>query len=110
MAQLHPLQIAVAGAGQIGKRHIELILASDACALHSIIDPSPAAAQLALQLSVPHFPSLEDLFHLPNHAHRPEGMVLATPNPLHVPQALQCLAQGIACLVEKPIASFVADA
>jgi predicted dehydrogenase len=35
---------------------------------------------------------------------KPEGVVLATPNQMHVKQALQCIAAGVAVLVEKPIA------
>jgi predicted dehydrogenase len=35
---------------------------------------------------------------------KPEGVVLATPNQMHVEQALQCIAAGVAVLVEKPIA------
>jgi predicted dehydrogenase len=107
MAHPHPVQIAVAGAGQIGKRHIELILASPQCALHSIIDPSPSAAQYAAQLGVPCFASLAQCLSLP---HRLQGVVLATPNHLHVQQALMCVAQGIATLVEKPIATSVTQA
>jgi predicted dehydrogenase len=41
---------------------------------------------------------------------RPDGVVLATPNSLHVPQALQCLAQGLPTLLEKPIAPTLAEA
>lgn len=42
-------------------------------------------------------------------ASRPEGVVLATPNALHVPQALQCIALGLPILLEKPIAPTVAE-
>jgi predicted dehydrogenase len=104
------LSIAVAGAGQIGLRHIEMIAANHSskhCSLHSIIDPSPAAAQLASKLGVPWFSSLDALL---RQASKPDGIVLATPNQMHVQQALQCLEQAIPCLVEKPIATTVADA
>lgn len=37
-------------------------------------------------------------------------MIIATPNALHVAQALACIAAGVAVLVEKPIAPSVADA
>jgi predicted dehydrogenase len=105
-----PLLIAVAGAGQIGKRHIEMIATNQAskhCRLHSIIDPSPSAAQLAASLGTPFFSSIDALL---GQANKPDGIVLATPNQLHVTQALQCLAHGIPTLVEKPIATTVADA
>jgi predicted dehydrogenase len=41
---------------------------------------------------------------------RPDGVVLATPNPLHLPQALQCIAAQLPMLLEKPIAPSVAEA
>ena len=35
---------------------------------------------------------------------RPDGVVLATPNQVHVDQALECIAAGVPTLVEKPVA------
>lgn len=64
------------------------------------------AGQLALDLGVPLYASLNELF-----AHQsPAGVVLATPNALHVAQALECLAAGVSVLVEKPIATRSEDA
>jgi len=100
-----PLRIAVAGAGLIGRRHIELIQAHPACALAAIVDPSPVAAATAASAGVGLFPDLAALFA----AMRPDGIVLATPNPLHVEQALQCLAAGIPTLIEKPVAHTLAE-
>ena len=41
------LRIAVAGAGTIGRAHIERIQASKECELSAIVDPMPAAADQA---------------------------------------------------------------
>ena len=35
---------------------------------------------------------------------RLDRVILATPNALHVPGALECVAAGLPCLVEKPVA------
>jgi predicted dehydrogenase len=97
------LRIAVDGEGAIGRRHIELIAAAPTCALAAVVDPSPAAEAIAAQARVPLFPSVEALLRVA----RVDGVILATPNALHVPQALECIAAGIPVLVEKPVADTV---
>lgn len=71
----------------------------------AVADPDPLAASVARTAGAPLFPSLDDLLATV----RPDGVVLATPNPLHLPHALACIAAGIPLLVEKPIATSVAD-
>jgi predicted dehydrogenase len=41
---------------------------------------------------------------------KPEGVVIATPNHLHVPAALACVARKIPAIVEKPVADTVEEA
>jgi predicted dehydrogenase len=101
-----PLNIAVAGAGAIGRAHIGVMAQSSQCRLSAIADPSQAAQTLAQAHGVPWFSTLDALLA----AASPDGVILATPNALHVPQALQCIAAGVPVLVEKPIAHTVADA
>ncbi len=96
-------QLAVAGAGLIGRRHVELIQASGRTHLCAIVDPTPASVDFAASLGVPHFASLDDLFAQETFG-KPDGVILATPNPLHVPGALTCARQGIPALIEKPVA------
>jgi predicted dehydrogenase len=99
------LRIAVAGAGLIGRTHIALTQASVECALCGIVDPAPSAVPTAHTAGVPLYSSLTDLFA----AQRPDGVILATPNRLHVAQALECIAAGVAALVEKPVADSVEE-
>ena len=101
-----PVNIAVAGAGVIGRAHIAVIAQSSQCRLSAIADPSEAAQALAQEHGVPWFATLDQLLA----AVSPDGVILATPNAMHVPQALQCIAAGVPVLVEKPIAHTVADA
>jgi predicted dehydrogenase len=103
---MNKTRIAVAGAGIIGRAHIGVLLGNPTCALAAIVDPSLTAAALATRCGVPLFASLAELIA----ADRPEAVVLATPNALHVPQALTCLDAGLPVLVEKPIAPTVAEA
>ena len=98
-------RIAVAGAGYIGQAHIEVALRSSTCALSAVVDPSPAAAAVAARAGVPLYASLDELLA----RHRPDGLILATPNHFHVPQGLQRIAAGLPILLEKPIATTVAE-
>jgi predicted dehydrogenase len=98
-------RIAVAGAGYIGQAHIGVAQRSSSCTLSAIVDPSAAAVALAAQAGVPLFKSIDELLA----SNRPDGLVLATPNHLHVSQALQCIDAGMPILLEKPIATSVAE-
>ena len=80
----------MAGAGLIGQRHIEEVVASDAAELAAIVDPSPPAVELAEQLGVPLHPSLAELFA----AGKPDGVILAAPNQLRVDGGLDCVPPG----------------
>jgi predicted dehydrogenase len=100
------VRIAVAGAGLIGQRHIEEIAASDSADVAAIVDPAPAAAEVAARYGVPLYGTLAELFD----TDKPDGVILATPNQLHVDGGLQCVAAGVPVLVEKPIADTVEGA
>ena len=99
-------RIAVAGAGYVGRAHLAALRRSASCAPCAIVDPSPAAAELARELGVPRFDALDALIG----EARPEGVVVATPNALHVEHALACIDAGLPLLLEKPVAPSVADA
>ncbi len=99
------LKIGVAGAGMIGRRHVELIQASAQCELVAIADPGAAARDFARTAGVAHFDALADLLR----AARPDGVIEATPNALHVPDALACIAAGVPVLIEKPVAHTVVE-
>jgi predicted dehydrogenase len=99
-------RIAVAGAGYIGLAHMGVAAASPTCTLCAVVDPSPAAIETARKAGVPLYASLHELIA----QDRPDGVILATPNQLHVPQALQCIAADLPILLEKPIAPTVAEA
>ncbi len=94
------LRIAVAGAGLMGRRHIELVQASAACELAAVVDPATDAVQFARQCGAPTYTGLADLLA----TDRPDGVILATPNHDHVEQCLACITAGAPVLVEKPVA------
>jgi predicted dehydrogenase len=100
---MNPVRIAVAGAGQIGQRHIEEIDASTQAQLASIVDPGPAGPELSEKFHVPLYQNLAELFA----QDKPDGVILATPNQLHVSGGLECVQAGVPVIVEKPIGDTV---
>ena len=99
------IRIAVAGVGLIGQAHIKVLGRSPSCMLSAIVDPSPAAIEVAAREGVPLYKTIDELL-LTN---RPDGLILATPNQFHVSQALKCMEANLPILLEKPIATTVAE-
>ena len=101
-----PVSLLVIGAGAIGRTHIDRIQRTPGLTLAGVADPTDAGRALAEAAGAPwvatHTEALERF--------RPQGAIVATPNVLHVPLAMDCLAAGVAALVEKPIANTVAEA
>jgi predicted dehydrogenase len=102
---MNKTRIAVAGAGYIGLAHMGVVQTDVSCVLSAIVDPSAAAVAVAAQAGVPLYASIDELLV----KDRPDGLVLATPNALHVPQAQQCIEARLPILLEKPIATTVAE-
>lgn len=99
-------RIAIAGAGVIGLAHIGVLRRSATCELSAIVDPSSSTRAHADAAGVKHYVSLAELFQ----HDKPDGVVLATPNPLHVSGAIGCIQAGVGILLEKPIAVTVDEA
>ncbi len=102
----NPFRIAVAGAGLIGKRHVQAVDHCDAAAVSAIVDPDPATADFADSIGCDWYASISDMLC----AGRPDGVIIATPNQMHVDNGLECVRAGIPVLVEKPIADSAASA
>ncbi len=99
-------RIAVAGAGYIGCAHMDAAHASSSVQLSAIVDPSPNAVAIAAKYGVPLYTSLAELFN----TDKPDGVVLATPNQLHLTHAKECMDEVVPMLLEKPITVTVVEA
>lgn len=99
-------RLAIAGFGLIGRQHAKAIGESDHAELVAVIDPSETGQKAGADLGAKVFADLDQFFG----AGGADGILLATPNTLHVEQGLQCVEQGIPMLIEKPIATRSSDA
>ncbi len=97
-------RIVVVGAGLIGRKHVELV-ASHA-RLEAVVDPVPAARDLATEYGAQWFADLAECLD----AVQPDGVIVASPNGVHLEHATLCLDAELPVLIEKPLADTVAAA
>lgn len=98
------VKLAVLGAGLIGRRHIQHVLAEPQAELLAVVDPMPLGQQIARESVAKWFPSFAAMIE----TDRPDGIIIATPNQVHVANGLEAVAAGVPALIEKPIAGDMA--
>ena len=99
------VRLALVGVGLVGRRHFEVMCAlSDRVVVQAVVDPG--GPDFARSRGLDWFASLEGMLA----ETVPDGIVVATPNRFHVAQAMQAVAVGCPVLVEKPVATSVAEA
>ena len=101
-----PVRIALTGTGLAGKHHARAIEAADGVVLCAIADPAESAKVMSDKYGVPYYPVLGDM--MANQ--KPDGIILATPNQVHVSGGLDCVVAGCPMLVEKPLATTAEEA
>jgi predicted dehydrogenase len=100
-----PLRIGVVGVGVMGSNHARVLAGLSGVSLAGVCDPDAArAAFVARTLGCPAVSTVEELLDL-----KLDAVSIAAPTELHHQVALQCIARGVHVLVEKPIASDVAE-
>lgn len=100
------LRIGLIGAGQIGRRHLDVLLPDPAYAVVGIADVTPAAEAFAGESGIPFFRDADGLID----GARPDGIVIAVPNQSHAATGLACIARGVPVLIEKPLADSLPEA
>ncbi|UQS90070.1 Gfo/Idh/MocA family oxidoreductase [Pseudomonas chlororaphis subsp. piscium] len=94
-----PLRIALIGAGNMGQQHYQHLKTLTEARLCAVADPGPQAAGIATQWEVPYYSDYRQMLEQA----RPDAVIVANPNNLHVSTALDCLAAGVPVLLEKPV-------
>lgn len=100
-----PLRTAVIGVGYLGRFHAQKYAQLADSKLVAVVDANPdACAKVAAELGTRAVHDYRELFGAV------DAVSLAVPTPLHHPIGCELLAQGIDVLIEKPIATTVAEA
>jgi predicted dehydrogenase len=94
-----PLRIALIGAGNMGQQHYHHLKHLTEATLCAVADPGAQAAGIAAEWGVSYFADHRQMLEQV----RPEAVIVANPNNLHVSTALDCLAMGVPVLLEKPV-------
>jgi predicted dehydrogenase len=107
-----PLRVAVVGAGAFGRNHLrvyrELEQAGEAVQLAAVVDRDPAvAAEAAAKFGIPGFETIEACLAAVGPLDAASICVLTVH---HASTAAPLLAAGLDLLIEKPLASNLADA
>jgi predicted dehydrogenase len=100
------VNLGLLGVGLIGKRHAEIILKSKSVKLVAVADPDKSAEKYAKEIGVRYFKSLSEMLS----SSSLDGVIIATPNNLHVEHGIECIQKNIPSLIEKPLASTAQDA
>lgn len=87
------------GAGLIGARHVERVLAHPDAQLAGVVDPSVKPAE-----EIAHFRTLDDV------ACAVDGVIIATPTALHAEHGVAAARRGWHILMEKPVTETPAEA
>lgn len=98
------LGVAVVGTGRLGAIHARVLSEMPGVELVGVVDADPAAARkVATERGCRAFTSTDEL------PRSVRAAVVAVPTTLHAEVACPLLERGIACLVEKPLASTPAE-
>jgi predicted dehydrogenase len=99
------IKIAVIGVGHLGRHHARILASLPGAELAGVVDRDPRrASEIASLHGTLAYP---DVRSLPVHT---RAAVVAVPTEFHHAVAMECLARGWDVLVEKPLASSVAQA
>lgn len=99
------LRIGLIGAGRMGQFHAKLLAQNPQANFSAIVEADASRGQsLAKKFKTEYLKSPAELLG------KVDAAIIATPTPTHHKIGMQLLEGGIACLIEKPIASTLGEA
>jgi UDP-N-acetyl-2-amino-2-deoxyglucuronate dehydrogenase len=106
-AEHAPLRIGLVGCGDISPMHLDAITGNSDAVLVAVADhEAEAAAATATRYGVPAHHDLATMLE----RERLDVVHICTPHHQHAPMAVEALRAGVHVLLEKPVATMVADA
>lgn len=106
LAGERPLRVGVVGVGHLGKHHARIYRDLEGVELVRVVDRDEgSAARVAGDLGVPFGTDLQQLLD-----ERVDAVSIVVPTVAHLAAAEPFLSRGVACLVEKPIATTLEEA
>jgi len=100
------VKLAISGLGLVGVRHVAAASRLSDVEVVAVVDPGNAAKVEAARMNLAVFDTLDDLFE----AQVIDGLIIATPTPLHATHAHVAIERGCPVLIEKPIATKASEA
>jgi UDP-N-acetylglucosamine 3-dehydrogenase len=100
------VRVAVIGAGNMGKNHLRNYFMLPEAELVALADINPDTKALADEYHAQHFTDYKEMLD----ELKPDAVSIVVPTPFHAEVATEAMTRGIHVLLEKPIASTVAEA
>jgi myo-inositol 2-dehydrogenase/D-chiro-inositol 1-dehydrogenase len=100
------VQLALIGAGRMGRMHLQALAESDTVRIVAIVDPVEPARAAAAEIDPrpSGYAELDDALENPI-----DGVLIAAPTPLHERLVSACAQRGLPVLCEKPCGSSTAE-
>ena len=100
------VRLGLIGMGLIGTAHVRTLQKVEECNLVAVADVDEKYKETASKLDVKYYLNYQEMIA----QEKLQGVIIATPNHLHVPMGIACAQHGLHLFVEKPLASGLADA
>lgn len=103
---MESVRLGLIGMGLIGTPHAQTLRKVEECDLVAVADVDEKHKETAARLGIKYYRNYEEMIR----AESLQGVIIATPNHLHVPMGITCAQQGLHLFVEKPIAQDLSEA
>jgi len=100
------VKLGLIGLGLIGMPHAKTLQQVEECDLVAVADVDEKHKETATKLGVKYYRDYEEMIGKESL----QGVIIATPNHLHVPMGVACAERGLHLFVEKPIAPSLSEA